>query len=142
MKADKVVSYRSQKRFENPILRVKIETQENESWIKSLDFETSDTYPVLLNGDEVKNKINLSPGVFEMDQEERELSAYFLLHVNSQGRVTGNNSSWSENSAISRAVEELFPSLKFNPGTRSGRNVDSYIGFRVKFWLEEGDVMN
>jgi hypothetical protein len=137
MKANKVVSHRSQKRFENPILRVKIETQENESWIKSLDFETSDTYPVLLNGDEVKNKINLLPGVFEKDQEERELSAYFLLHVNSQGRVTRNNSSWSENSTISRAVEELFPSLKFNPGTRSGRKVDSYIGFRVRLWLEE-----
>jgi antitoxin component YwqK of YwqJK toxin-antitoxin module len=142
MRAGKVVSHWSQKRFENPIIRVKIETQENESWIKSLDFKTSDTYPVLLNGDEVKNIIKVSPGVFEMDQEEHELSAYFLLHVNSQGRVTGNNSSWSENSAISHAVEELFPSLKFNPGTRSGRNVDSYIEFRVKFWLEEGDVMN
>ena len=137
MKAGKVISQRSQKRFENPVLRVKIETQENELWIKTLQFEPSDTYPVLLNVDEVKDQINLNLDVFEQYREERIMTANYLLHINSNGEVKGHNFSSADNGFVSSAVEELFPSLKFTPGKKGGKPVDSYLGFRVSLWLEE-----
>lgn len=142
IKAGKAISQNTQPRFENPVLRVKIQTQENETWIQALEYELTDTYPVLLNGDEVKGKINLSPWIFEMYWEERELSAHYLLHINSQGEVTGHNFASADNGFVTRAVEELFPYLKFTPGKRGGKPVDSYLGFWVKLWFEEGDALN
>ena len=137
MSANNVVSHRSQKRFENPVLRVKIETQENESWIKTLEFEPSDTYPILLNRDEVKDQIKLPLEVFDLYPVEMKFGANYLLHINSKGEVTGHNFSSADNGYVSRAVEELFPSLEFAPGKKGGKPVDSYLGFRVSLWLEE-----
>lgn len=137
MKAGKVISQRSQKRFENPVLRVKIETQENELWIKTLQFEPSDTYPVLLNGDEVKDQINLHLDVFEQYREERIMTANYLLHIDSNGEVKGHNFSSADNGYVTVAVEDFFPSLKFTPGKKGGKPVNSYLGFRVSLWLEE-----
>ncbi|MFN3758006.1 MAG: DUF4375 domain-containing protein [Algoriphagus aquaeductus] len=142
MKANKVVSHRSQKRFENPVLRINIRTYESGSWIKSLELEEPEVYPVLVNWNEVKDQIVVPLEVFEEYPDETVITANYLLHIDSKGAISGYDLSYSDNESVTNASEKIFPSLNFIPGTRAGENVDSYLGFRIWLWLEEGNPTN
>lgn len=137
MKANKVISHRSQKRFENPVLGVNIRTYESGSWIKSLELEEPEIYPVLLNCNEVKEQIAVPLEVFEEYPDETVITANYLLHIDSKGTVSGYDLSYWDNESVTNAAEKIFPSLKFTPGTRAGEKVDSYLGFRIWLWLED-----
>lgn len=138
----KVLEFQEKPLFDNPKLVAEIETEELESYLIQKEYELSDQYPRLLNKNEVLPLISVSTDVFGEYGWEQPMFGSYLLHVDQNGKVVGHDFFSSTNDSIARLTESIFPQLKFEPGLKNGVPVKSYIWFKVRVWLEEGNPTN
>ena len=138
----KVLEFQEKPLFDNPKLVAEIETEELESYLIQKEYELSDQYPRLLNKNEVLPLITVSNEVFGVYGWDTKMFGSYLLHVDENGKVVGNDFITADNGYVSRSTESIFPHLKFEPGLKNGVPVKSYIWFKVRVWLEEGNPTN
>ncbi len=138
----KVLEFQEKPLFDNPKLVAEIETEELESYLIQKEYELSDQYPRLLNKNEVLPLISVSTDVFGEYGWEQPMFGSYLLHVDQNGKVVGHDFFSSTNDSIARSTESIFPQLKFEPGLKNGVPVKSYIWFKVRVWLEDGNPTN
>ena len=138
----KVLESQEKPFFADPILVAEIETEELESYLVQKEYELSDQYPRLLNKNEVLPLISVSTDVFGEYGWQQPMFASYFLHVDEHGKVVGHDFFSSTNDSMDRSIESIFPQLKFEPGLNNGVPVKSYIWFKVRVWLEEGDTTN
>jgi len=139
IKDRQVISHLAKPLFENPKLNVEIETGADEASLLLREYTLSETYPKLLNEEEAREYISIPTEQFEPYGWEEKLWGSYLLHINESGEVKGYDFFSSRNGFVSRAIEAVFPKLKFKPGLKNCKSVPSYLFFKVKLWLEESE---
>ncbi|WP_296705187.1 hypothetical protein, partial [Algoriphagus sp.] len=139
IKDGKVISHQTQPLFENPKLKVELETRVDEKSLILRDYPISEVYPELLNEAEIAEHIVCPSEVFELYGWDKKLRASYLIHINDSGEISGFDFFSADNGYVTKAIEESFPKFKFKPGLKSGRPATSYLVLRVEMWLTESD---
>jgi antitoxin component YwqK of YwqJK toxin-antitoxin module len=133
----KILSHQKKPFFDHPKLNSEIETKVNEELFSQRGYHLTDTYPTLLNAEEVSQQILFPIEDFESYNWVTKLSCSYLLHISEEGKVIGNDFFYADNGRVSDAIEEIFPKLQFQPGMKNGRPITSYLWFKVNLWLTE-----
>ncbi|OOG76541.1 toxin-antitoxin system YwqK family antitoxin [Algoriphagus sp. A40] len=137
IKNGKVLEFQEMPLFDQPKLVVEIETEELESYLIQKEYELSDQYPRLLNKEEVLPLITVSQDVFSVYGWDKKMFGSYLLHIDENGKVIGNEFFTADNGYVSQSIEAIFPKLEFEPGLKNGVPVKSYLWLKVSLWLEE-----
>lgn len=130
-----VISKKSFLKSETPKGIVTFQYLMKDQWLWDEDLPTADTYPICINEDEIKQKVNFPKTVLEDQDQDVEGLTCVWLTVNEFGEVTKVQfkSAYMMKSEDFLKVAEK---MKFKPAVKDGKDVASFIYIIARFTIE------
>jgi hypothetical protein len=116
---------------------VTISCETNVEWLKDDDLDLADSYPALLNAEEVAGKLQVDPSFFDGYPRSQTLSYQYFATIDEQGEIDSYSFEGSSNSRIDKQVEENIQLLRFKPGIKDNQAVESYTTIFYNFKLDK-----
>lgn len=122
-------------KFEEAVVITVIECEMTDEMLTNRDLQTADTYPKPKNAAELANSFLVDLSFFDGYPQDYELGYTYFVSVDKNGNVTNLDFLVADNGRIADKVESNIKKIEFEPATKSGQAVDSYVIVKHKFKL-------
>ncbi len=132
---NEIISSETFPKSDNPVCKVSFQYLMKEEWLKKENLPTADTYPVCINEEKIKNQITHPPLLLEAQHHDFDATTCLWLSVDEKGNVTDSQfrSAYLTNG---NEFMDIAYEMQFQPATRDGKNVASFIYIIATFEIE------
>jgi antitoxin component YwqK of YwqJK toxin-antitoxin module len=124
-------------KFQEPVVVTTIVCEMEDRMLTNRKLETADTYPVVKNEKELAHAFTADLSLFEGYPQDYELTCNHFLTIDKHGAIRSIDFLGASNGRILKEVQESIEKLQFEPATRNGEPVDSYVIATYVFRLGE-----